>query len=88
MFPQVDKSYAVDKLSQLESDHSNFLDCKSNKSLTFDEFNAGFQARHDKISELKIFAIFQGHMMLSLASLDNNEQIMIVGWTTGDYNID
>lgn len=84
---QLDTYYAVYKLSQLDSDLSGFLDCTCEKSLTVEELIAGFHARHDRIAELEFPAIVQGHMMIRNESRDQNEQNMVVGQASGDYNI-
>lgn len=84
---QLDKSYVINKLSQLDFDISTVLNYMWDKNLRVEEFIAGYYTRHDKIMELEFLPIVQGNMMLIHAKLDHNEQNMIVDQASGDYNL-
>lgn len=84
---QLDKSYAVDKSLRLESDLSAFLDHTWDKSHAAEAFIAVFHTKHDKIAELEFLAHAHGHTMLRHVKLDHNEQNMIVGQKSGNYNM-
>lgn len=62
MLAQLNKSYAVDESSQLNSELATLLDYTWDENMTGEEFVAGFHARQDKIAELQFTAVVQKHM--------------------------
>lgn len=83
---QLDKTYALGKLSQTDFGCSIFLNYTRDKILTVEEFLAGFYVKHDKFTELEFSPVVQGHMMLRHAKLNHNEQNMIRSQVSADYD--
>lgn len=82
---RLDKSYAIDATSQLDVDLANFLDYHWDKTLSVDQFIAGFHSRLDKISSLCIDEKLKGHLLLRQANLDMHERNIILGSASGQY---
>eukprot|EP00171_Calliarthron_tuberculosum_P018277 IDg18277t1 len=83
----LDKSYAVDATNQLDLDLATFLDYVWEKSMTVEQFIAGFHARLDKIAALNIDNKLKGHLLLRQAALDAQDRNIIVGAASGKYDV-
>eukprot|EP00171_Calliarthron_tuberculosum_P004750 IDg4750t1 len=87
IFAHLDKSYAVDTTDQLDIDLASFLDYTWQSSITVEPFVAGFHTRLYKISDLKMDAKLKGHLLLRQAGLDSQTRNMIVGASSGKYEV-
>ncbi len=83
----LDKSYAVDETDKLDTDLATFLDYTWKKSMTIEEFIAGFHTRLDKIASLNMDDKLKGHLLLRQALLDNQDRNMIIGAASGKYEV-
>eukprot|EP00171_Calliarthron_tuberculosum_P018452 IDg18452t1 len=84
----LDKSYAASKTDQLDLDLDSFLEFIWSDNQSVDQFVAGFRTRLDKIAELNIDSKFKGHLLLRQAGLDKGARNMIIGSTSGSYEVD
>ena len=83
----LDKSYLMDSTDKLDMDLAAFLDYKWESYMSVEQFVAGFHTRLDKIASLQIDAKLKGHLLLRQACLDHSERNMIVGASSGSYDV-
>ena len=84
---RLDKAYAIDQTNRLDIDLAEFLDYSWNKNLSVEHFISGFHTRVDKISELNLNDKLKGHLLLRQADLAANERHVVIGASSGSYNV-
>ena len=87
LLEHLDKSFAVDPANQLDSDLATFLDFTWKKTMTVEQYIAGFHSRLDRISSLKMDNKLKGHLLLRQASLETQEKNMVIGAESGNHDI-
>lgn len=84
---QLDRSYGIDKTSQLKKTSALFVDYKWAKIFFLDQFNAGFHIPLDRVSLLEIEAKWKGHTTSQQACHFIQYQIMVIRSESGNYDI-
>ena len=84
---RLEKAYAIDKTNQLDQDFASFLDYTWRKEVSVEHFISGFHTRVDKISQLNLDDKLKGHLLLRQASLILQERHIIVGASSGIYDV-
>lgn len=84
---RLDKAYAIDRTNRLDNDLAEFLDYSWHKNLSVEHFISGFRTRVDKISELNLNDKLKGHILLRKADLAANERHVVIGASSGSYNV-
>ncbi len=83
----LDKSYAIDATDQLDIDLATFLDYSWKNHMPVEQFIAGFHSRLDRVASLNMDAKLKGHLLLRQAGLDMHTRNMIVGASSGKYDV-
>eukprot|EP00171_Calliarthron_tuberculosum_P022320 IDg22320t1 len=83
----LDLSYSIDETDQLDIDLAAFFDYTWNGRTPIEHYIAGFNNRLDCISELKINSRLKGHLLLRQACLDVQSRNMIVGASSGKFEV-
>ena len=81
------KSYGIDEVDQLDIDLALFFDFHWKGNMSIEEYIAGFHARLDKLHELSFSDKLKGHLLLRQAGLDANTRNVIVGSSSGNYDV-
>lgn len=84
---KLDKSYAVDTANQLYAYLARFLDYSFKKSLTIEQYIAGFHSRLDKIATLNLDNKLKVYLLLHQATFPQHHKNMIVGAASGSYDV-
>lgn len=87
LLKHLDKSYAIDAANQLDADLALFLDYTWKKSMSVEQYIAGFHSRLDKISTLQLDNKLKGHLLLRQAALAPQDRNMLVGAASGSYDV-
>lgn len=82
----LDESYAVEAEHQMETNVSSFLDYNCKRTVTIEQYIAGFHSRMDKIATLNLDR-WKGNLLLHQESLTSQDNIMLLGVSHGSYYI-
>ncbi len=83
----LDRSYGGDDTDQLDTDLAAFLDYSWDNRTSIETCIAGFHARLDKLAELNLNSKLQGHLLLRQARIDTHSKNMIIGASSGSYEV-
>ena len=87
LLTHLDKSFATDPANRLDADLAAFLDFTWKKTMSVEQYIAGFHSRLDRISSLKMDDKLKGHLLLRQAMLDTHEKNMILGAASGNHDV-
>lgn len=87
LLEHLEKSYAVDAVNQLDSDLACYLDYTWKKSLSVEQYIAGFHSRLEKIACLDLNNKLKGHLLLQKSALTTQNKNLVVGSASGNYDI-